>query len=355
MPFTRPTLTELISRIQSDIESRLPGTDPRLRRAALSVLARTLSGAAHGLYGYLDWLADQILPDTADTDHLDRWASIWGLSRKAATAATGSASFTGTDGAVIPAGATLQRSDGGEFTLDADATVAAGTLTAAVTGSVAGTDGNTAAGSSLTLVNPIAGINSTGTVAAGGFTGGTDTETDDELRARLLARLQQPPHGGASFDYVAWALEVSQVTRAWVFPERLGAGTVGVSFVCDDLDPIIPTAAVVAAVQDHLNLVRPVTAQVTAFAPTPVAVNFTLTIEPNQAAVQAAVEAELRDLLIREAQPDDGAGSGTILLSHIQEAISLAAGETDHTLVAPAANVTLNSGEMAVFGAITWQ
>ena len=66
-------------------------------------------------------------------------------------------------------------------------------------------------------------------------------------------------------------------------------------------------------------------------------------------AVKAAVEAELTDLLRREAEP-----SGTILLSHIREAVSIAAGETNYTMTAPAADVTHTTAQMATMGTITW-
>jgi uncharacterized phage protein gp47/JayE len=65
--------------------------------------------------------------------------------------------------------------------------------------------------------------------------------------------------------------------------------------------------------------------------------------------VQAAVLAELQDLLLREATP-----GGTLLLSHIRAAISSAAGETDFVLTSPAANVTNTTGNMCTMGTITW-
>jgi uncharacterized phage protein gp47/JayE len=83
---------------------------------------------------------------------------------------------------------------------------------------------------------------------------GSDEESTDELRARLLARLQNPPHGGNATDYEAWAKEVSGVTRAWSYPLELGAGTVTVRFVRDDDASPIPDAGEVAAVQ--LTLTR---------------------------------------------------------------------------------------------------
>ena len=146
-----------------------------------------------------------------------------------------------------------------------------------------------------------------------------------------------------------WALEVPGVTRAWVYPLEQGSGTVVVRFVRDGDASIIPDAAAVALVQAHIDAVRPVTAAATVLAPVASPVNYQIQLTPNTAAVRAAVEAELRDLHLREAIP-----SGTLLLSHINEAISIAAGETDHVLVAPVANVSPGVGYIATFGSITW-
>lgn len=349
MSFSRPDLATLVDRTAGDIESRLPGTDARLRRTVLNVLAVMHAGAVHGLYGYLDWLALQLMPDTAELEHLERWCAIWGVSRTAATMAAGSVIFTGNDAAVIPAGTVLQRSDGAEYTVDGEVIISSGSATADVTAVTGGADGNTVSGSALTLVSPITGVDSSATLDTD-ITGGDDPETDSNLRLRLLARIQQPPHGGADFDYEMWSLEVAGVTRVWVFPEYLGLGTVGVSFVCDgQAVTIIPDAATVTEVQDYIDERRPVTADVTVFAPTPVDLDFTIELTPSTSTVQAAVEAELEDLLVREAEP-----GGTILLSHIREAISLAAGETDHILTVPVADVTHGTGEIAIMGAITW-
>jgi uncharacterized phage protein gp47/JayE len=349
MPFNRPTLAEIIGRIVADIESRLPGADARLRRNVLNVLGRSLAGASHGLHGHLDWAVEQLLPDSAESEYLERWGSIWGISRKPAVASKGDVTFTGTDGAVIPAGTLLQRSDGAEYTTDADGIIAGGSATVAATASAAGADGDTATGSVLDLVNPIAGVNTQATVAAGDLGGGADIEGDDSLRVRLLARIQQPPHGGAEWDYEAWALEVSGVTRAWVYPHYLGVGTVGIIIVDDDSDPIVPDAAKVGEVQAYIDERRPVTAQALVLAPVAVSLDLTIALTPTTAAVQAAVMAELEDFFRREAIP-----GGTIYVSRLREAISAAEGETSHELTAPAADVAHAAGEIAVLGVVTW-
>ena len=43
-----------------------------------------------------------------------------------------------------------------------------------------------------------------------------------------------------------------------------------------------------------------------------------------------------------------------MFLSHIREAISLAAGEVDHVLAAPAADIAAGPGEMPVLGVVTF-
>lgn len=352
MPFDRPDLPALLERVLADIEGRLPEADSRLRRSALGVLARAHAGAVHGLYGHLDWTADQVLPDTAEAEWLERHASIWGLTRKPAVAAGGDVTFTGEDGAVIPTGTLLRRGDGAEYTTDAEATIAGGTATAAATAKTPGAAGNADAGTKLSLPSPIAGVQSGATVAAGGLTGGTDAEGDASLLSRLLQRIQEPPHGGAAHDYVAWALQVPEVTRAWCYPGELGIGTVTVRFMTDDATADgIPTPEKVAEVQAYIDQLRPVTAEL--FVVAPVAVPLTVTIaglSPNTADVRAAVEAELADLVRRAAEP-----GGTILVSHIREAISIAAGEHDHRLVGPTEDVTHATGEIATWGGVTWQ
>lgn len=355
MAFTRPTLQTIVQRIQSDIDGRLAGADSFIVRSLLYVIAKAVAGVVHGLYGHQDWLSKQIIPDTAEVEFLDRHAAWWNVVRKAASSAVGNVTFTGTDGSIIPAGTILQRSDGEQFTTDVEVTITAGSIVAAVTAVVPGQNSNTIAATTVALVSPIVGVNSSAIVDGSALTGGADIEGDDDLRDRLRERIQKTPQGGAVADYEQWALEIGGVTRVWVLPNLSGLGTVGVYFVRDDDASIIPDAAEVLAVQDYIDTVRPVTADATIYAPTEVAQAMTIQISPNTSAVQAAISTSLTDLFRREAQVEDGAGSGTVLLSHINEAISIATGEDNHILVSPVADVALSTGELATLGAITWQ
>lgn len=356
MSWFRPTLSSLISRNQADMDAKLVDSSPLLRRSNLNVIARMVAGLAHGLYGAIAYLAKQIIYDTSEGDFLKRWASIWLPTPVIPAAyAVGPVLITGTNGTLVEAGTIFIRGDGVEYETDVDATIVAGQAIVAVTAIEAGQAGNAAVGVALNIASPIAGINGTATVHTGGLTSGADEETEASTRARLISRIQNPPHGGARHDYETWALEVPGVTRAWCSPGEMGAGTVTTRFVRDNDDDLIPDPPEVEVVQTYIDERRPVTAKGSyVVAPVPELLNFDIALNPDTAEIRAAVEAELRDLLLREAEPERGNGEGTILLSHIKESISLAAGEKDHVLHQPTANVTHTLGKMAKFGAITW-
>lgn len=350
MPFERPTLQELVERALADVESRLPGADTKLRRGNLQVLPRVHAAAVHGLYGYLEFMARQAMPDSAEAEYLDRWAAVWGVLRRPAARATGSAAMNGTVGAVVPAGAIFRRNDNARFVASEEVIFSGISAEIPVIAEDAGDAGNTDAEAVISLVSPITGVTTVGAVAEDGLAGGADQEVDAVLLARLLRRIQEPPHGGAEADYITWALECTGVTRAYAQGGRFGAGTVGVTFLMDDAESgPIPTPDDVARVQEYIDERRPVTAFVTVYALTPADLDFTIQLTPDTLAVRAAVEAELADLILREALPE-----GTLLISHIREAISIAAGETDHALTSPTEDATAGAGEVFVMGAITW-
>lgn len=350
MAWDRPTLATLIKRNQADIESEIQGVDAKVRRTNLNIIAKIVSLVAHTLYGFIAYCVKQIFPATSDTENLDRHASFWLTTpRNPATYATGSVVLNGSIGSVIDEGAKLIRSDGVEYESTEAGIFTGTTLTIAVEASIAGQNGNADAGTALVLSQPIDGVSLNAVVGVDGISGGTDIESDDSVKDRISNRVKNPPQGGDQDDYVTWAREVPGVTRAWLYPQELGAGTVTVRFVRDDDSSIIPDAGEVAAVQAYINSKRPVTAVVTVVAPIADPLNFQIQLTPNTPAVQAAVAAELADLIKRESIP-----GGTLKITHISEAISLAAGETDHVLIAPTDSVSHATGHMAVMGDITW-
>ncbi|MEO0035721.1 MAG: hypothetical protein RLZZ501_1744 [Pseudomonadota bacterium] len=361
MTVSTPSLTTLCQSVATAIVTRLPGADATPPRSVLGVLTKIVGALVDGLYGAIAKVAANIIYDTASSDYLVRWAGIWGLKRKAPTAASGSVTLTGTSGATLSAGAAMTRSDGLVYTLAADVTLAAGTGSGTVTCASAGAVTNTDAGGTLTLTLPASGISSTVTVGSGGLAGGADIEKVSSLLSRLLTRIQETPQGGSDADFRRWTLAISGPTRAWVYPDWIGTGTIGVTFMCDDRAEPVPLAADVTIVQAAIDAVRPIACNTTVFQPVAVPLNFAIHLNPGSTAIKSAVEAALASLIANKCTPGGTyvvngvkTAGGLLYLSQIRAAISAAAGEIDYTMTSPSADVQVGRGQITTLGAITW-
>lgn len=346
MAFDRPTLRELITQMTTDAE-REAGAK-QLRQSNLRVLPKVFAYACHGLYGFITWILKQLFPDTAEKQYLERQATIQGIYRRAASKATGTLTVSYTEGATLPVGTIFMADDQTRYETTAEPEV--GSYTVPVQCLEVGTIGNREAGQTYTLVSPVTGVDAE--AVGSEMAGGAEAESDESLRERLLYRLRNPPRGGTATDYVAWAKEVPGVTRAWCFPKEQGIGTVVVRFATDELtDDGIPTSGMVQIVADHIAESAPVTAATTVVAPVAKPVDFRIKdLIPDSESVRAQVEAELKSLFVREATPGEA-----LLISHIRQAISSAAGEEDFELLEPTADVPAVSTQLLVVGEVTYE
>ena len=361
MALDRPTLKEIIDRIAADIVNAITGATTLVTRSVLQILARVFGAAVHLLYGYADNIILQFFASTATETFLDIIGIELGIPRNTAQKATGTGTATGAVAAIIPVGTQWQSPDGFIYVTDTEETIeVGGSVDVEITAQTAGEDSNDLAGVVLTIVTSVAGIDSSLTVDSDGLAGGTNLETDDDYRERILLRKRKPPQGGSQADFEQWTLEVAGVTRVWVVPEYNGVGTVGVFFVRDDDDSIFPNTAQLEVVKDHIiehddlagnTIGIPVTAEPGLFvlAPSPRSIDFEIDIYPNNATIQAAITLELEDLI-----NDEGGPTETLYRSRISEAISRATGEERHRLDAPAADVAVNSNQLAQLGTITF-
>ncbi len=352
MPYKRPTVAELMHQQSVDLSAQLGIAQSQISRSNAGVMAKVQAGGLHGLYGYLAHIIDQQFEDTADAAHLQRRANIRGIKKKLSTKAAGRRIVTGNDGVSVDAGIVLQRADGERFIVTSAAIIEAGSAQITVTAETAGKKGNTAEGEILQFITPIAGISSTS--LTGVVTGGADDEDIELHRARVLIDIRQPPQGGADRDYRKWTKETPGVSvgEVWPMPKWMGAGTVGVFFILEDGS--IPDLAAVDLVQAHVQEQAPVTADVYVMAPNEVPVDIQISgLSPNTQTVKDSVKAELSGLFIRAAQVENGSGNATVLLSHIREAISIAAGESDHVLVTPTGNLSFVKGDIPRLGVLT--
>jgi uncharacterized phage protein gp47/JayE len=372
MPFARPSLTGLRNLAVQDITtSGVPGLTGLLRNAVLRVLAWCMAGLAYSVYGYADWIARMGVPFTAADEFLFAWAALIGVYPKPATAASGSAQFTGTiqtPALVLPAGTALTRQDGTPYVTTADGTVdPTGNLIVPMTATATGAYTNCDPGTPISIAQPVTGINSGG-VTVGGTTGGADDETNDALRTRMLARYAAPPQGGASTDYIEWALEVSGCTRAWCLGNGMGPGTVIVYVMFDGNDTngfpqgtdgvsqyeTRPVSEVSSGdqglVADHIYPLQPVTALVYVCAPAPYPIDVTLIgLEPNTVEMQQAISAALTDMLLVVGEP-----GGIVYPSQLYDAILSTPGIVEFTMTVPTLPVQMPPGALPTLGTLSF-
>ena len=352
MPWTTPTLSQLQAQAQADVQSRIPGAAPKLRRSFLGAIAAALAGIAKGLYGFLAYLALQANPATATGVWLDLWCSLWGITRKQPSTATGPVDVTAAaPSTLILAGTQLNSTFGVVYSVQADVTTdGSGNATLSLLSTTTGAAANLPSGSVLTFISPIFGIPTTCVGDTAGIGGGADVEKDDPLRARMFQRVQNPPHGGNKADYEGWALSVAGITRAWCFPLYSGAGTVRI-FIANDSYVGANTASStdVTNTQNYINSVCPVTATPTVVAATITNVNFTLHLDPDTADNEAAVEAALTTLFLAEAVPE-----GTVSLNHMITVIGNAMEGGDFTVTAPSSSPTAAANHILRAGSFTF-
>ena len=300
------------SLVRDAVRAKLPGADATVPNSVLRVLSDSQGALCHLTLQYVDWLSLQLLPDTAETVWLDRHGNIWLVNadgttgRKVPTLALGTVTMTGTGGTVVPIGTQFSGPQTvyetlAEITIDGEQPTPVN-----VRALDPGTLGNLLAGATLALLSSVPGADNTATVVI--MDGGTDTETDDELRMRVLLRIRAPPMGGDQKDYVQWALAVPGCTRAWAFPLEMGMGTVTVRQMFDDLRASnggFPLPQDLAAVSAYLDTVRPVAVKdFFVEAPVPYPINLRINwLNPDTAAVRGAITASLLDEFFKRSMP----------------------------------------------------
>lgn len=359
MPWSTPTLKEVRSLVRDSIHGSLPGSDATVPNSVLRVLSDNQGALCFLTLEYIDWLALQLLPDTAETEWLDRHGQIWlvnsdgTVGRKNASQASGTVVFTGVGGSIIPQYSQLAGGHNLIYETTAQIVIGANAPTSgAVRAITPGSAGNLIYGSTMAFDVPPPGVDSQASVIE--MDGGTDPETDDQLRARILQRIRNPPMGGAQGDYVAWALAVPGVTRAWAAPEQ-GIGTITVRFLMDDLrasDDGWPTPTDVQTVHDYINKMRPVTVK-DCYVVAPIKQFLDITIAnlvPDTAEAQAEIEQSIKNMLFINAAPGQ-----TIYAAWVSYAIMSAPNVQSFLLVTNTDYVMPSLGHMAVLETILYQ
>lgn len=312
-------------------------------------------------YHVWDSLLPQFYLDEGSGKYIDKQAAVVGITRKAGTAASCAVTFTGRDGASVPAGTPFYTAAGLAFYLEAAIVItdgtAAGTLVAAETGDAY----NIGAGEIVRTLRNYSGITGYQNDAAAG---GTDPETDGALLGRYLNRMRKAATSGNPYHYQQWALEVDGVGAARVISKWAGAGTVKVILAGPAMEPVAENVTIAAAA--HIEEERPVGPAVTVASAerhsltveASVTVDGTTTLENVQTAFRTSVGQYLRELASDafadniDCQLEELEGKNyTVLYNRIAYLLLSIPGVVDYTALTVdggVSNVTISATEVPV-------
>lgn len=312
--FNLPDLTTTLRSARAAMAAALPGSNPWLWPNNANPAAKVVAGVAWSAYQRLDFVGRQTFALFAEGKYLDDHGAELGLPRKLASAPSGNIVVTVTAAAAVASGATFVRGDGVVYAASAAASIsAAGSFSVAVTGP-AGAAANCEPATPMTIGSGVSGDGASGALAAAdgdGLFGGADVEPDgppqsrdlSTYRGRILFRKANPAQGGSPADYVTWALALAGVTRVFVERRWAGAGSVRVFPLFDELFAGaggVADSGHIAAVNAVLQTLAPAGCALTVAAPTAFVINVAISgLNPNTAAAQTAVTAELADTFRR--------------------------------------------------------
>ena len=267
----------------------------------LAVRLYAAAAQIYAMYLQADWVARQAFPQTAEGDYLDLHAQLRGLERKQASHAAGTLRFFADQAAETPR--------------------------------------------EIPLVAPV-GIRRCDNPEP--FLGGSDGETDSELRKRVLDTFQRLPNGANAAFYEQGALSFDEVAAASVLPRSRGIGTVDVvvSTHSGQADP-----ALLEQLQTYFQSRREIAVDVQVRAPEQVKVDVTVRIQPAEGSdretVAAGVEAAVRNWFSGERL------GKPVLLAQLYSLVFSCGGVANCKLAAPADDVEIAAHQLPVLGTLT--
>lgn len=264
-----------------------------------------------------------------------------------------------------------------EFTFDLGAlmptTPATGTPIASATWAVAeivsdttGFSTNLDAGSTLSLSSPPAGASAQALVTFGEIGGGSDAETTESYRARILKALGTDFGMFTADEIEIVAKSVPGVTRVWVRKATLNGtngvydGQVKIAFMRDNDSNPFPSSFEVETVRDKIHdMIRPAhTAEDDIVVEAPVKLTVDIEIDallPNTASMKRAIIARLEQFFAESVEYGTDIPSDAILCA-IRETYDREgrAKITSFTLTDPAIDVAVGNNEIPALGEVTF-
>lgn len=281
-----------------------------------------------------------IFPETSYGSFLDDHAKGRGLTRRAATAASGKLTITGAANSIIPAGslfstAAVNNEPSVDYkTLEAATIPKSGTVEVAIQCTQTGIIGNTTENTVIFVSSRLTGI--TAVTNAEELTGGTEEETDESLIERIAAfnKSQGESYVGSVSDYERWATSVPGVGNASIIAAQDNSGLVTIVITDSNGDPA--TEQLCTAVYNYImkpdapsERLAPINASIKVEPPATMRISIKATVDVSDnttlEAVKAAYMAQLA-LYLPVAMND-----GEIKYSRVAAALAAVEGANDYT------------------------
>ena len=321
------------------------GCDMMVRLYALAAEVQSLLAQA-------DWVLDQSFPQTAQGKYLDYHAETRALTRLTAARATGVLRFSAPSAAVtdyeIEAGSAAMTTGGVRFETTEKATLRKGETSVDVPARAveAGANGNAIAGAVHVMAVYPVGITRCENPEA--FSGGSDEESDEKLRERVLESYRRLPNGANAAFYEQEALRFPNVAAAKAVGRARGIGTVDVYV---STHGGAPEEELLGEISAALQKKREIAVDVAVRVPTEKSIDVEAELEAEQGwtmreitdAAQEALQAYFTGERLGE--PVYRAKLASILYS--------VPGVKNYHLLAPAADVPAGATELPVLGTVT--
>lgn len=304
---TFPTPSQIFTQFQTFLKSLKPSINVNDMNSDFIIRGKSVSGLVSGLYGDQAKVYNDTFVSNARDAAVILQGADYGLSRLPATQAESplGVTITGTNGKVInPGDLTFTYGPTGVlYTNTTGGTISGGILLLSIQATTAGQIGNVQAPDTLTVVAPPSGVNNTAALSVS-LADGTDVESIDSLRARILSVKQSPPAGGNATDYKNFAFLASNAVRtATIFRWGRGLGTVDIYITSGttNIDTAvtngdsvvrIPSSIVIDAVQAYYDATVPLTDDAEVFAPTEVDINVTVKVDYAQGLTATSVPSD---------------------------------------------------------------
>ncbi len=253
------------------------------RESDIMIRLKVLAGEIYNTMVASEFIKRQMFLSSASGEYLDKHALTRGLYRKEAVKSTGEVTFYRneiTDTQLVIEKGTIVSTAGPvikQFVTDETVTIPSntGSVTVSATAIEGGASYNVLKESITVLVTPPVGVTSVRNAKA--FTGGSDKESDDELRDRVLYSYRDISNGTNAVYYKRLAESVPGVYSASVVSQVRGPGTVDV-YICGKGKDATVNKEHIQIVQDLMDENRELNVDIEVLYSWPLNVSFTFNL-----------------------------------------------------------------------------